>query len=85
MFIQHNNDTYNIIFDLAKILLFWMMIFLLCFIDEEGDAFYLVIEGTVNILKKENVSSFSITKVVERGLFFGELALINGTKRSATA
>jgi len=65
--------------------LLWLCVFLHNTLGDEGDAFFLVLEGAVSIINKESNSAFSITKVVEKGLFFGELAIINGKKRSATA
>lgn len=51
-----------------------------------GDAFYLIKEGAVEILKKENGED-KVVNTIEAGdknNFFGEMALIEGAPRSAT-
>lgn len=51
-----------------------------------GDAFYLIKEGVVEILKKENGEDKVVNtiKAGDKNNFFGEMALIEGAPRSAT-
>jgi CRP-like cAMP-binding protein len=51
---------------------------------EEGDRMYIIQEGTVRISKliagKEHILA-----ILEKGEFFGEMAIVNRTRRTATA
>lgn len=51
-----------------------------------GDAFYLIKEGVVEIVKKENGEEKVVNtiKASDKNNFFGEMALIEGAPRSAT-
>jgi putative ABC transport system ATP-binding protein len=50
---------------------------------EDGDKFYLVREGTVNVLREADGNT-DVIGTLERGDFFGEVALLSGGKRNAT-
>ena len=49
-----------------------------------GDAFYIVAEGTVRISKGEGEDA-ELLNLVRAGEFFGEMAVVDGQPRSATA
>jgi hypothetical protein len=50
---------------------------------EEGEKFYLIRSGTVNVVREADGSSESIATLT-RGDFFGEVALLSGGARNAT-
>ncbi len=52
--------------------------------DEEGDKMYIIQEGTVRISKTIGDSEYTLA-VLEKGDFFGEMAIVSRIKRSATA
>ena len=57
------------------------------FIFQEGDQtqeMYIVQTGKVEILKKNGANEFTLASL-ERGEFFGEMALLNSEERSASA
>ena len=56
----------------------------LCVEGESGDTFYLVGEGTVNITKMMDNGEVKILRQGTDGEFFGEMALLHDTLRSAT-
>jgi hypothetical protein len=51
----------------------------------EGDAFYIVISGRVKIIKKSSSSKEEVLALIRGGEFFGEMALLDETKRCASA
>lgn len=51
---------------------------------EEGDRMYIIQEGTVRISKKIGEKEYTLA-VLEKGDFFGEMAIVNRVRRSATA
>lgn len=52
--------------------------------DEEGDKMYIIQGGTVRISKTIGDSEYTLA-VLGKGDFFGEMAIVSRTKRSATA
>ncbi len=52
--------------------------------DEPGDVMYIILEGSVRISQQDEGNMFALAEL-GRGDFFGEMALISGHKRSATA
>lgn len=56
----------------------------LCVEGETGDTFYLVGDGAVNITKQMNNGEVRILRHGIGGEFFGEMALLHDTVRSAT-
>lgn len=57
---------------------------ILCNEGETGDTFYLVGTGEVNITKKMGDDEDKVLRKMEPGEFFGEMALLHDTVRSAT-
>ncbi|NDJ87238.1 MAG: cyclic nucleotide-binding domain-containing protein [Chloroflexi bacterium] len=57
---------------------------ILCYEGETGDTFYLVGSGSVEITKKMNNNEDRILRQGKPGEFFGEMALLHDTLRSAT-
>lgn len=53
---------------------------------DNGDAFYLLKEGTVEVYKNDNGAEKLVTKIshTDESNFFGEMALIEGVARNAT-
>ena len=53
---------------------------------EQGDAFYLIQEGTVEVVKHEGKEDKVVSTIsqTDKTSFFGEMALIEGAPRSAT-
>ncbi len=53
---------------------------------DAGDAFYLILDGAVEVLKKEGSESKVVHTIehTDKTPFFGEMALIEGVPRSAT-
>ena len=51
----------------------------ICRQGDEGDKFYIVLDGELEVLAGERVAA-----VLKRGDFFGEMALLQGGKRTAT-
>jgi signal transduction histidine kinase/CRP-like cAMP-binding protein len=51
----------------------------------QGDAFYLIISGTVKITKRIESGNESVLGILHQGDFFGELELIDQRSRSANA
>lgn len=49
-----------------------------------GDAFYILIKGTVEIWKNYNKNEMNLVAIQGPGSFFGEMALIDSLPRSAT-
>src|SRR5580704_16317590 len=54
----------------------------ICRQGEEGDTFYVVLDGELDVLAGE--SGQNLIAVLKRGDFFGEMALLQGGKRTAT-
>jgi NTE family protein len=54
----------------------------ICRIGEEGDTFHVVLDGELEVLAGEKEDR--IIAVLKRGDFFGEMALLQGGKRTAT-
>src|SRR5580704_8945668 len=54
----------------------------ICRQGEEGDTFYVVLDGELDVLAGEGTQH--IIAVLKRGDFFGEMALLQGGKRTAT-
>jgi CRP-like cAMP-binding protein len=52
---------------------------------EEGDALYIITEGTVELFIHDYAGEKIILKVVAPGDYFGELAVLGGVSRTATA
>lgn len=54
---------------------------------EEGDSLYLILEGEVEIRKiiDANSGDYKLLTILQEGSFFGEMALLTGETRSATA
>ncbi|MBU1153381.1 GGDEF domain-containing protein [bacterium] len=52
--------------------------------NDPGDAFYVIKEGKVCVLKQVKEGIDSIIATLEKGDFFGEMALIEGDNRNAT-
>ena len=50
---------------------------------EEGEKFYLIRSGTVNVVRDTDGSAGTIA-TLHRGDFFGEVALLSGGPRNAT-
>lgn len=57
---------------------------ILCNEGETGDTFYLVGTGEVDITKKMGDAEDKVLRKMEPGEFFGEMALLHDTVRSAT-
>ncbi len=51
---------------------------------EEGDSFYLIARGSVRVVKQGESGEEEIIAILEPGTSFGEMALIDKEKRSAT-
>jgi CRP/FNR family cyclic AMP-dependent transcriptional regulator len=51
---------------------------------ELGDCFYLIIDGTVRVIKKIDGEDIEEVAVLKSGDYFGEMALIDGQPRSAS-
>jgi CRP-like cAMP-binding protein len=55
--------------------------------DEEGDAFYIIIEGKASVIRVENMGTDdedeSLLANVEEGAYFGERALLKSQVRFA--
>ncbi len=54
----------------------------ICRQGEEGDTFYVVLDGELDVLAGEGTQH--VIAVLKRGDFFGEMALLQGGKRTAT-
>jgi NTE family protein len=54
----------------------------ICRQGEEGNTFYVVLDGELDVLAGEN--NQNLIAVLKRGDFFGEMALLQGGKRTAT-
>src|SRR5580700_7202043 len=54
----------------------------ICRQGDEGNTFYVVLEGELDVLAGENDKN--LIAVLKRGDFFGEMALLQGGKRTAT-
>lgn len=52
---------------------------------EQGDAMYVVLDGTVKIVKMVDAGKFKTLAALGIGDFFGEMALLDGEARSASA
>jgi CRP/FNR family cyclic AMP-dependent transcriptional regulator len=52
---------------------------------DPGDLMYVVLEGEVEILKNAQAGSAKVLTTLGKGEFFGEMALIDSSLRSATA
>lgn len=52
---------------------------------EIGDYMCLILEGQVNILKEAQDAGEKVVSVVDRGKTLGEMAMVDGEPRSATA
>lgn len=52
--------------------------------NDPGDAFYIIKEGRVSVLKNQSDGTRKLIVTLGKGDFFGELALINGECRNAT-
>lgn len=50
---------------------------------EDGDSFFLLLEGVLSVLIKKDDSLIEVAKIGPGG-FFGEMSLLTGTPRSAT-
>jgi NTE family protein len=55
---------------------------IICHQGEEGNTFYVVLDGELDVLVGE--TSEQLIAVLKRGDFFGEMALLQGGKRTAT-
>ena len=55
----------------------------ICRVGDEGDTFYVVLEGELEVWAGEGKEKLQ-TGTLKRGDFFGELALLQGGKRTAT-
>lgn len=51
---------------------------------EEGDFFYIIIKGEVEVFKRVATGEVSQLRVLERGGHFGEIALIRDIPRTAS-
>lgn len=51
---------------------------------EEGDCLYVVLEGRVEVYREDSRGERTVVARFARGDYFGELALIDGARRSAT-
>src|SRR5258708_36468645 len=54
----------------------------ICHIGDEGDSFHIVLDGELEVLVGEKEDR--VIAVLKRGDFFGEMALLQGGKRTAT-
>src|SRR3569832_1529833 len=54
----------------------------ICLQGEEGNTFYVVLDGELDVLVGEGTQQ--LIAVLKRGDFFGEMALLQGGKRTAT-
>lgn len=52
--------------------------------DEQGDTMYVIVEGHVQIVRKGAKGPVVLT-TLQPGAFFGEMAIVDRTERSATA
>lgn len=50
---------------------------------DRGVCFYIIVDGTAKVIKKRNNNEI-VLSILKKGDFFGELALIDGNKRSAS-
>ena len=55
---------------------------IICHIGDDGESFHVVIDGELEVLVGENEDK--VIAVLKRGDFFGEMALLQGGKRTAT-
>lgn len=53
--------------------------------NDPGDRMYIIIEGKVNIRKKTGDKTFKSLIMLKKGDVFGEMAIVEGKTRSATA
>ncbi len=53
--------------------------------DDPGIGLYIIREGDVEIQRENNSNEKKVLAVFSKGDFFGELALVDGEKRSASA
>lgn len=53
--------------------------------QEMGDAFYVIISGVIKIYKSSSGGQIKTLALLQRGDFFGEMALLDEEMRSATA
>jgi len=51
---------------------------------EEGDSFYIIVKGSVRVVKMGEAKEEEVLAVLERGASFGEMALVEKETRSAT-
>jgi putative ABC transport system ATP-binding protein len=51
---------------------------------DEGDKFYVIKEGSVNVIHDHGLPTEALRATLEKGSFFGEKALLTGEKRNAT-
>jgi len=51
---------------------------------EEGDSFYIIVKGSVRVVKMGEAREEEVLAVLERGASFGEMALVEKETRSAT-
>ncbi len=68
-------DKYGLVFDSGKVIFKE---------DVEGDQMFIIQEGSVRISKNINGKEHILT-VLGKGEFFGEMAIVNRIKRTATA
>ena len=52
--------------------------------DTEGDSFYIIEEGKIEIFKKEAGGKEKFIRYLESGSHFGEVALINNINRTVS-
>lgn len=52
---------------------------------ETGDDFFIIVTGEVEIVKEAAMGRKQLLTVLEQGSFFGEMSLLDGSPRSATA
>ena len=52
--------------------------------DEEGDTFYIITTGQVEVSKTDSSGHKGILAQLQPGAFFGEMSLLTGEKRTAT-
>ncbi|SJZ44769.1 Crp/Fnr family transcriptional regulator [Selenihalanaerobacter shriftii] len=58
---------------------------ILFFEDDAGDAIYLILDGMVKVSKISTSGREKTLAILEKGDFFGEMSLLDGGLRSATA
>ena len=51
---------------------------------DPGDKFYIIRNGSVNVIKNESVDVQRLVGILKRGAYFGEQALIHQDKRLAS-